>query len=82
MTRLLQPGRLPGVGAPRAGERSWPQMLSHWAQLIEGLATEFVAGRADVQPLRGVCRHCHLPLACRIGSASSGAQLLEADDDE
>ncbi|HEX9138630.1 MAG TPA: PD-(D/E)XK nuclease family protein [Steroidobacteraceae bacterium] len=77
-----QPDRLPGVGAPRAGERSWPQMLSHWAQLIEGLAAEFVAGRADVQPLPGVCRHCHLPLACRIGSAPDGAELLEAGDDE
>ena len=77
-----QPDRLPGVGAPRAGERTWPQLLSHWAQLLDGLAAEFVAGRAHVQPLPGVCRHCHLPLACRIGTAPSGAELLEADDDE
>lgn len=77
-----RPDRLPGVGAPRAGERSWPQLLSHWAQLIDGLAAEFVDGRADVQPLPGVCRHCHLPLACRIGTAPSGAERLEASDDE
>lgn len=47
--------------------KSWPSLLDDWRHGLDGLAADFQAGRAEVNPRdRQVCRHCHLHALCRI----------------
>lgn len=63
---LLPPGKkIEAFAAPE-----WEEMLAEWRQVLAGLAQEFAAGRAPVDPLRprqrdGSCAHCPLPVLCR-----------------
>lgn len=51
---------------------SWAELLGQWRAAVEGLAADFAGGAAMVDPLRDAggrpvaCRHCDLPLLCRI----------------
>ena len=51
---------------------SWAELLGQWRAAVEGLAAAFARGVAAVDPLRDAggrpvaCRHCDLPLLCRI----------------
>lgn len=73
------PGALPGVGgvsesrAAREQEiADWNGLLEHWRRTLEGLAAGFLAGAADVDPLRRggwppeTCKFCPYPSLCRI----------------
>jgi probable DNA repair protein len=55
----------PAIGG-LAPERDWPTLLAQWRSTIERLASEVVAGRAAVDPLRTACSTCHLHALCRI----------------
>ena len=50
----------------------WAEITSHWHAWLERLATDFAAGRADVNPKLAAltCRHCHLAALCRVEAAS------------
>lgn len=61
----------PGVSAfaGEPGIAGWPDLLAHWRQALDALATEFRSGRAAVAPSDPgrTCEHCPLPALCRIG---------------
>ena len=46
---------------------SFEDLLGHWRETLTGLAEQFRAGDAAVDPLRPtVCRRCHLHALCRV----------------
>lgn len=49
-------------GAPA----DWPALMDHWQHTLTGLAEQFVAGRAEVDPLPQECQTCHLSILCRV----------------
>lgn len=53
---------------PQAGDyESWQQLLQHWRQVMEKLASEYRRGRADVCPKTAhSCDYCELGPLCRI----------------
>lgn len=80
----LKPGEVGFSGRQRAGEPllpagkqvpqveapEWAEMLAAWRRVLAGLAGDFAAGRAPVDPVRptrqdGSCTHCPLPVLCR-----------------
>ncbi len=64
--------------------------LESWPPELERLASQFLAGRAEVDPkhplgtAKSTCRYCHLGSLCRIAelAAPSDDDLDEAADDE
>jgi len=70
-------GRVKPLAAyPQAAERnldSWEQLLGDWRRQLEGLAADFVAGRAEVKPFdrQRCCQYCDLPGLCRINEADT-----------
>ncbi|MCU0951318.1 MAG: PD-(D/E)XK nuclease family protein [Burkholderiaceae bacterium] len=62
----------------------WDGLMADWAHLLERLAAEFTSGAAAVAPKSPAsCRHCALPLVCRIGERRSlAARLAQADQPE
>jgi probable DNA repair protein len=70
-------GRVKALSAyPQAEERnldSWEALLSDWRRQLEGLAADFVAGRAEVKPYdrQRSCQYCDLPGLCRINEAGT-----------
>ena len=57
-------GAIPGAKAAL----DWPALVAGWKIELENLAREFAAGRAPVDPKRGLntCRHCDLQTLCRV----------------
>lgn len=72
---------LPGVDAA-AGHRQleargvadWSDLLRRWRQALQGLAGEFCAGQAVVQPLneQHACAFCDLHALCRVADRDQG----------
>lgn len=67
-----EPGVAPGI-APYPPSRlakheppNWQALQGHWQRTLRQLAEQFVAGRAEVDPLPQACQHCHLRSFCRI----------------
>ncbi|MFV0279041.1 MAG: PD-(D/E)XK nuclease family protein, partial [Parahaliea sp.] len=61
---------------------NWPDLLAAWRVTLEGLADDFVAGRAEVDPLNGnSCTWCGLQALCRIDAmAEAGdAEVTESE---
>lgn len=65
---------IPGVGSefPKVVRRysdaqSWEEQVKTWQEITRRLATEFIAGEAAVDPLRGACDYCGLQALCRVG---------------
>ncbi len=54
--------------AEERGLTDWEQLLADWRSQLEGLADDFVAGKAQVRPfdLQRSCQYCDLPGLCRI----------------
>jgi probable DNA repair protein len=50
---------------------TWDELLQHWRLQLEALAEDFVAGRAQVDPVdfKHACQYCDLAGLCRIGEA-------------
>jgi hypothetical protein len=78
--------RFDGVSSPPtaiAGLKAledWPAQLAAWRVVIEGLARDFLAGRAAVDPLRTACATCHLQAFCRIDELTG--RQARGDNDE
>ena len=66
------------VGAQRAA--SWSHWQREWRARVEGLATDFVAGRAAVDPRPKACEWCQVVGICRISDESASA--VEENIDE
>jgi probable DNA repair protein len=60
------------------------QQLSAWQAVIERLATDFLAGRAEVDPKDGLktCEGCHLHAVCRVYENQTLAALEDEAEDE
>lgn len=64
-----------GISIPEALTKldlpaTWPDIIQYWQDNLEGLATEFLQGHADVAPKHAsvTCRYCDLQNLCRIKS--------------
>jgi ATP-dependent helicase/nuclease subunit B len=73
-------GLLPKVKAVEspAGQDSragWAIRQQEWVARVERLVSEFVAGRASVDPRPKACEYCHVVGVCRI--ADEGADAVE-----
>jgi len=91
-------GTLPGVSAYEEdpmrekfeGAGDWDALMELWQGVVRGLASDFLAGIATVDPLGGadrtwggVCRHCPLGPLCRVcGAADDEQGAGEAVEDE
>jgi probable DNA repair protein len=61
------------------GAASWPSLIDDWRDHLELLASDFRAGRSEVNPRDNqVCKYCHLQALCRINER---VILPEADDE-
>ena len=58
--------------------QDWEQLTALWRDRITGLAEDFTAGDARVEPQPYACRFCELASVCRI----SETQLIPDDDAE
>ncbi len=64
------------VVQPRMNSADWSSLNTHWQQVLERIATAFVAGDAPVTPLTpATCTHCGLQPLCRVklSAPSAGA---------
>ena len=67
---------------PFPGIDSWSTLLTAWHTQLDGLAAQFRAGVAAVDPRKpDVCRRCHLHALCRIQERAPVA-ADEADGDD
>jgi len=57
-----------GVEGPSADFSGdvWQLRRSEWLACVERLASEFIAGRATVDPKPGACDYCHAVSVCRV----------------
>ncbi|HXF65402.1 MAG TPA: PD-(D/E)XK nuclease family protein, partial [Burkholderiales bacterium] len=84
------PGLLPGV--PRLEDsrkaaahcRDWRALIEGWRAALEGLAREFLAGRAEVAPkdYPATCRHCDFPTLCRVRELMDRGPAAEREEGE
>lgn len=79
--------RLPRVRAVQAADagmssqEAWQLRTREWLSRLERLATEFLAGRAVLDPKPGACDYCHAIGICRISERalerlSEAAELI------
>ena len=56
----------------------WSTLLAAWRENLEGLAQDFVNGKATVDPRKPeVCRYCQLQALCRIDERRTGIGIEE-----
>jgi ATP-dependent helicase/nuclease subunit B len=58
--------------------QDWEALLHYWRFALTRLAERYVAGDAQVDPLRDECRTCHLSTLCRVHEVV----LADADEEE
>ena len=57
---------------PKASAKSlvpadeWSSIKARWQQQLETLASDFISGRAVVDPQKNACDYCHLKNLCRV----------------
>lgn len=79
---------LKGLHADRPWNRGAPLLsrdtLDQWREVLERLAADFRAGRAEVDPKRGdqTCRTCSLEALCRVHETSLRALESEEEGEE
>ncbi|PLW68890.1 PD-(D/E)XK nuclease family protein [Pseudohalioglobus lutimaris] len=49
-----------------SAQQDWPGLVAEWRSNLQRLASEFVSGNAEVDPLPGACTFCGLQALCRI----------------
>jgi probable DNA repair protein len=59
---------------------AWSHWQRQWRARIEQLASDFVAGRASVDPRPKACEYCHVVSICRISDASATAVEQNVDE--
>jgi hypothetical protein len=57
-------------------------MRDEWARALEGLAEEFRAGEAAVDPRPHACHQCHFQSLCRIAELDLTTIGAAPNDDE
>jgi len=81
-------GAWPGLPLPAGLRRTaiadWNAALTYWANALDALGTEIVAGLATVTPRdpRMTCKHCGLQPFCRIGAVALRAGERDDSDDD
>jgi len=63
-----------------AGGSAWAIRQEEWLGRIEQLASDFIAGRASVDPRPKACEYCQVVSVCRI--SDEGADAVERNVDE
>ncbi|HTU66226.1 MAG TPA: PD-(D/E)XK nuclease family protein [Steroidobacteraceae bacterium] len=62
-------GGLPGMNPNKVPadeiEAAWQAELGRWIHGLQMIASDYLAGRAPVEPASDVCRNCHLTVLCR-----------------
>jgi probable DNA repair protein len=58
----------------------WLQLLRHWEEVLLQLATRYVTGHAEVDPLPQECTGCDLSILCRIHERTSDCGEEEGSD--
>jgi probable DNA repair protein len=58
-------------------DAAWRAQLEEWLRGLTRIATEYISGRAPVQPASDVCRNCHLTVLCRRVELAS----VDVDDE-
>jgi len=58
-------------------KNGWDTFLQNAEVEVERIATEFVAGHAAVDPLRGACQYCGIKPLCRVNESCAGEQEQE-----
>jgi probable DNA repair protein len=66
--------------AEAEGADSWSYWQREWRARVEGLAADFVSGRAAVDPRPKACEYCHVVSVCRISDASATAVEQNIDE--
>ncbi len=46
-------------------DAEWQANVARWIEALQGIASDYLAGRAPVQPAPDVCRNCDLTILCR-----------------
>jgi ATP-dependent helicase/nuclease subunit B len=59
----------------------WTLLVQHWREVLNGLAQQYVAGDAAVDPLPQACTYCHLSTFCRIHERAPADEDAELVDD-
>jgi len=67
------------TGREAAGS-AWAIRQEEWLGRIEQLASDFIAGRASVDPRPKACEYCQVVSVCRI--SDEGADAVERNVDE
>lgn len=83
-------GMLPGVPSLEECRKAsghyadWRGLIEGWRAVLEALAREYLAGRADVAPKKypETCRHCDFPTFCRVGELRDRGPAEEGGNDE
>jgi probable DNA repair protein len=63
-----------------AADDAWSYWQGEWRARIERLASDFVAGKASVDPRPKACEYCHVVSICRISDASATAVEQNIDE--
>lgn len=64
-----------------ASQEAWDLRQREWRDRIEGLARDFIAGRAVVDPKPGACDYCHAISVCRISDVRPAGTETDAEPD-
>jgi RecB family exonuclease len=62
------------------GADAWSYWQREWRARVEGLAADFVSGRAAVDPRPKACEYCQVVSVCRIADASATAVEQNIDE--
>ncbi len=79
---------LPDVAALAASKpfaaqyADWPALLQSWRGVLEQLARDYLAGRAEVAPkdVRKTCEYCELGALCRVRELTANTPPPDGDD--
>lgn len=63
-----------------SGVDDWDTLLDHWQLVLDKLARDYLAGAAQVDPLKNECNYCHLTALCRVHSLSGSNTDEEAEE--
>ena len=67
------------TGVRQLGGLTWEQLVAGWREVMTGLAADFVAGAAGVEPRDAeACKYCDVQPLCRIHES---VPAVEATDD-
>jgi ATP-dependent helicase/nuclease subunit B len=83
-------GVLPGVPTLADSRKAsaqyadWKSLLEGWRAVLEALAREYLAGRAEVAPKNypDTCKHCDFPTLCRVQELKDRGPAAEGENGE